>query len=75
MYFETTEGTSIIKRIYKYKSCEKVCHVIIFYRVDKDDYGIALNYNTDNGTWVKGIYNFKSQEEAEKYLKKIKKII
>ena len=75
MYFKTTEAGYSIKRIYAYRSCEKVYHAIIFYRRDREDYGIGLNYNFNEGTWAQGVYDFKTEIQAIEYLRKIKKNI
>lgn len=68
MYKERTRaGHKIVKKGWARKTGR---YYIIFYREINKDYNIGLNYNEFNGEWGQGVYDFKTQEEAQEWIKK-----
>lgn len=44
--------------------------IAIVYRESKKDYVVAIGYDTNNGRWVQGIYDFDDLKSAEDYREK-----
>lgn len=76
-YNNTKTGYKIVNRGTYYNTIEKDSrsYFIIAKRPIRKDYIIGLNYNFFDGTWAQGIYDFKTQQKAQEWLNKNKKLV
>lgn len=59
--------TTTIRQKEESKNNERI--IIIFYRTTRKDFNIGIGYDRTSGEWNQGVYDFKTEVQAIKWVK------